>query len=214
MIDELCAKLRMHYPFSGPLRMGPGIKPAVLVIDFIRGFTDAESPIGGSWDREVQVAADLLRIAHAKEVPVIFTTVEYSDQEVSSILLSKKTPGISCLEKGSKWTEIDPSLPVGKGDLIIRKKYSSAFFATDLTMRLIARHVDTLLICGCVTSGCVRASAVDGAQYGFRPLVVREAVGDRSRLAHEANLLDIDLRYGDVISLKEAIGYLSNLNLE
>ena len=94
-----------------------------------------------------------------------------------------------------------------------RGRSGSAFFGTDLVPKLVALRTDTLLICGCVTSGCIRASAVDAAQLGFRPLVVREAVGDRSRLAHETNLLDIEMRYGDVISLRDAMEYVSGLPL-
>lgn len=94
------------------------------------------------------------------------------------------------------------------------KQFGSAFFGTSLADELSTRGVDTLLICGCVTSGCVRASAVDAAQHGFRPLVVREAVGDRSPLANEANLIDIDQRYGDVITLPQALGYLAQLSDE
>jgi maleamate amidohydrolase len=93
-------------------------------------------------------------------------------------------------------------------DLIVSKKHGSAFFGTALASQLQLMNVDTLLICGCVTSGCVRATAVDASQSGFRPAVIREAVADRSPLAHEANLIDIEQRYGDVISLQRALDYL------
>jgi maleamate amidohydrolase len=103
-------------------------------------------------------------------------------------------------------------LPRRDSDLVVSKQHGSAFFGTELAPQLSERGIDTLLICGCVTSGCVRASAVDAAQHGFRPLVVREAVGDRSPLANEANLIDIDQRYGDVVTLKEALDYLARVS--
>ena len=109
------------------------------------------------------------------------------------------------------WTDIDPRLPKKDQDIIISKKYGSAFFGTSLATQLQVLNIDTLLISGCVTSACVRASAVDAVQNGFRPIVVRETVGDRSLLAHEANLIDIEQRYGDVISLQEASQYLQSL---
>lgn len=202
------SELMKTYPHAASRRMGPGKNPAVLVVDFIRGFTDSRSPIGGSWQREMDATAELLREAHKRKVPVLFTTVEYNREELASLLLGLKTPGIACLLRGSEWTELDPLLPREPGDLVVSKKYGSAFFATDLATKLIGARVDTVFICGCVTSGCVRASAVDAAQHGFRPMVVREAVGDRSPLAHETNLMDIDLRYGDVVSLEEALAYL------
>ena len=142
-------------------------------------------------------------------MPAIFTTVEFDPQDAETNLLIRKAPAVAALARGSHWTNVDHRLPRHATDLVISKKHGSAFFGTDLAARLQAMQIDTLLIAGCVTSGCVRASAVDAAQYGFRPLVVREAVGDRSPLANEANLMDIAARYGDVISLEEAQEILS-----
>ena len=122
-----------------------------------------------------------------------------------------KSPRIEILIKDSRWTAIDQRLAALEEDIIISKKYGSAFFETSLAAQLQVLNIDTLLISGCVTSGCVRASAVDAAQNGFRPIVVRETVGDRSLLANEANLIDIEQRYGDVISLEEASQYLQSI---
>jgi maleamate amidohydrolase len=105
---------------------------------------------------------------------------------------------------------VDHRLPRLEQDIIISKKYGSAFFATSLAAQLQVLKIDTLLISGCVTSACVRASAIDAVQNGFRPIIVRETVGDRSVLAHEANLMDIEQRYGDVISMQEALQYLQS----
>jgi maleamate amidohydrolase len=199
----------MSYLHREPIALGPGQRPAVLVVDFIEGFTSIQSPFGGPWEDAISVTAELLRDAHRNDVPAIFTTVEFDPQDAETNLLIRKAPAVAALARGSHWTNIDHRLPRHATDQVISKKHGSAFFGTDLAARLQAMQIDTLLIAGCVTSGCVRASAVDAAQYGFRPLVVREAVGDRSPLAHEANLMDIAARYGDVISSDEAKEILS-----
>jgi maleamate amidohydrolase len=200
----------MSYLHREPIALGPGQRPAVLVVDFIEGFTSIQSPFGGPWDDAIAATADLLRNAHRNSVPAIFTIVEFDPEDAQKNLLIRKAPAVIALARGSHWTDIDHRLPRHATDQVISKKHGSAFFGTDLAARLQAMQIDTLLIAGCVTSGCVRASAVDAAQHGFRPLVVREAVGDRSPLAHEANLMDIAARYGDVISIEEARSYLQS----
>lgn len=207
-LDGLVAELRRSYLHKQPTALGPGRRPALLVVDFIEGFTNPESPFGGPWDAAVAHTVELLRTAHRREVPALFTTVEFDPPDVEKNLLIRKAPAVAALARGSRWTQVDHRLPRHRTDLVISKKHGSAFFGTDLAARLQTMQVDTLLITGCVTSGCVRASAVDAAQYGIRPLVVREAVGDRSPLAHEANLYDIEARYGDVVSIEQARSYL------
>ena len=208
--ENLVAELKQNYAVNTAPRMGMGSAPAMLVVDFVEGFTNSKSPLAGQWDEQVNNTVRLLEAFRKKKLPLAFTTVEYVDTDLETNLLGVKAPRIKLLSKGSKWTEIDHRLSVNKADIVISKKYGSAFFATDLASRLQAMSVDTLLISGCVTSGCVRASAVDAAQSGFRPIVVRETVGDRSVLAHEANLMDIEQRYGDVVSLDEALNYIAD----
>ena len=205
---EFLDRFRAQYRGHPAPRLGTGARAAVLVVDFVRGWTDDASPLAAELDEEVRATAELLR-ARRPEVPAIFTTVAYEPGEELSNVLCRKAPRVSCLRPGSPWVEIDSRLPRRENDLVIAKKFASAFFDTSLALRLHDREIDTLFICGCVTSGCVRASAVDAAQYGLRPLVVREAVGDRSALAHVANLIDIDQRYGDVIGLAEALQFIS-----
>lgn len=206
--DQLLDAFRQAYPCGEPRDLGLGLRPAVLVVDFIEGFTNPESPMGGSWDREIECTRRLVACAHTSGVPVIYTTVELDPDDLANSLLYAKTPRIGILLAGSEWTAVDHRLAPAPQDLVVSKKHGSAFFGTRLAPQLQARNVDTLLICGCVTSGCIRATAVDAAQSGFRPAVVREAVGDRSILAHEANLIDIEQRYGDVITLERALDYL------
>jgi maleamate amidohydrolase len=210
-LDDLVEELRRSYLHKPPTPLGPGGHPVVLVVDFIEGFTSSQSPFGGPWDEAIAHTAELLHAARRSNVPAIFTTVEFDPEDSQSNLLIRKAPAVAALARGSRWTNIDQRLPRHPTDLVISKKQGSAFFGTDLAERLQAMQTDTLLIAGCVTSGCVRASAVDAAQHGFRPLVVREAVGDRSPLANEANLLDIAARYGDVVSITQARHYLEAL---
>ena len=210
-ITKLTANVKQHYALNDAPRMGMGISPALLVVDFIEGFTNSKSPLAGNWDKEVNNTAVLMEEMRKKGKPVIFTTVEFTAAEIKTNLLYLKTPRIETLMLGSMWTDIDQRLPKIDEDIVISKKYGSAFFGTSLAEQLQALNIDTLLISGCVTSACVRASAVDAVQSGFRPIVVRETVGDRSVLAHEANLIDIEQRYGDVISLQEASQYLQSL---
>jgi nicotinamidase-related amidase len=209
-LNELLRQLRRSYLPREPVALGCGRRPALLVVDFIEGFTNPASPFGGPWDSAVKHTAELLRIAHRRNVPAVFTTVEFDAKDAEENLLIRKAPAVAALLRGSPLTSVDHRLPRHPTDVVISKKHGSAFFGTDLAARLAAIKIDTLLIAGCVTSGCVRASAVDAAQYGLRPLVVREAVGDRSPLANEANLLDIEARYGDVVTIEQAREYLTS----
>jgi nicotinamidase-related amidase len=120
----------------------------------------------------------------------------------------RKAPGLAILREGSELVEIDPRLHRRRDDLLVTKKGASAFFGTALAATLVALGADSVVVCGATTSGCVRASCVDAIQYGFPVLVPRECVGDRAAGPHEANLFDIDAKYGDVVALEEAIGHL------
>jgi maleamate amidohydrolase len=142
-------------------------------------------------------------------MPIVFTTVAYEDADVDSVLMLKKTPRVAVLRTGSPLTEIDPSLAPREEELVLVKKHASAFFGTPLLQHLHAHSVDTLVIAGVITSGCVRTSAVDSAQLGFRTLVVADATADRSLQAHAASLQVVDELYGDVVSLAEAEAVLA-----
>jgi nicotinamidase-related amidase len=192
-------------------RIGFGERPAVLVVDFARGWTDPASPMAGDFDAPLAACADLLTAARESRVPVAYTTVAYEDNELDNVLMLRKTPRVRILTTGSALTEVDPRVAPRDGELVLVKKHASAFFGTPLEDELRARAVDTLLIAGCITSGCIRTTAADAAQFGFRTLVVREAVGDRSPQANDAALAAIDALYGDVVGLAEARAYLAAL---
>jgi nicotinamidase-related amidase len=189
-------------------RVGFGARPALLIIDFIKAFTDLTSPLASNLDTEIAATQTLLEAARNRQLPVAFTTVEYDEGFRDAGVFIKKVPSLSVLRKGTPMVEVDDRLTPRADEHVLVKKYASAFFGTSLAATLTAAGVDTLLITGCTTSGCVRASAVDACQNGFRTIVVRECVGDRAEPPHLANLFDIDAKYGDVVSLEEAIAYL------
>lgn len=214
MTDVLGEYARLRHEFRDKgfgQRVGFGKRPALLVVDLITGFTDLRSPLAGELDSQLEATNALLAPARAAGIPVIFSTVAYDADLQEAGLWIRKIPSNSWLVEGSEWVQVDKRLEQRPGEMTLVKKYASCFFGTDLAARLISRRVDTLLITGCTTSGCVRATAVDSCSYGFHTIVVEEAVGDRAALPHVANLFDIEAKYGDVVGLQEALGYLSGL---
>jgi maleamate amidohydrolase len=143
---------------------------------------------------------------------VYYTTISYEDRDMRDAgIWARKMSGIMTLRAGTPETEVDPALGRLPEEPLITKKYASSFFGTDLLSRLNSQRIDTLLITGCTTSGCVRATAVDAIQNAFRPMVVKEAVGDRVRSAHEQSLFDLNAKYADVVSAESVVDYLSSL---
>jgi maleamate amidohydrolase len=192
-------------------KLGFGERPALLVVDMARAFTDPAMTLGSNLDSQVAAIQTLLAAAHDRDVPVIFSTVSYEDEDLRDAgVFGMKQKGSATLRAGTEGVQIDPRLDFRKTDSLLVKKYASCFFGTDLVSRLLVRHVDTLIITGCTTSGCVRASAVDACQIGFRPMVVREAVGDRSQAAHDQSLFDLNAKYADVVTLEETLAYLNS----
>ena len=191
------------------LKIGFGERPALLVIDMLKAFTNPQMMLGANLDNEIEAIKPLIAVAHERDIPVIFSTVIYNDVDLKDAgIWALKMKGVATLRGDSDGVEIDPRLDFRKTDSLLVKKYASCFFGTDLVSRLLSRRVDTLIIVGCTTSGCVRATAVDAVQTGLRPMVVREAVGDRSAAAHEQNLFDLNAKYADVVSLDETLQYL------
>jgi maleamate amidohydrolase len=196
-------------------RIGFGQRPAVLIVDMLRAFTDPNQPLGANLDAEIAACSELISHARRSEIPVIFSTGAYDDADLRDAgIWAKKIGGLTTLRSGTDGPKIDARLDFRPIDPLLIKKYASCFFGTDLVSRLLAYNIDTLIIGGCTTSGCVRATVVDSVQTGFRPMVVREAVGDRSPAAHEQSLFDMDAKYADVVSLAEATGYLDRTAAE
>jgi maleamate amidohydrolase len=194
------------------IKIGFGERPALIIIDMINGFTDASMPLGANLDTQIAAQKPLLEVAHQRDIPVIFSTVMYEEAGIKDAgIWALKQKGAQTLTAGSNAVKVDSRLGMLPSDIVLMKKYASCFFGTDLVPRLNARRVDTLIITGCTTSGCVRATAVDAVQNGFRPMVVREAVGDRSAAAHDQSLFDLNVKYADVVSVDETLQYLKTV---
>lgn len=189
----------------------PGSRPAVLVVDFSRGFTDPECTMGSDLTSEVEATTRVLAAAREKGLPVIFTTIGFEPNLKDGSLWLQKAPGLADLQVGGKWVDIDPRLERAEDEVVILKKGASAFFGTNLPSVLVSQGVDTIVLCGATTSGCIRATAVDLLQYGYPTLVPRECVGDRAQGPHEANLIDIQAKYADVVPVEDALSYLEGV---
>ncbi len=192
--------------------VGFGRRPAVLVVDMIQAFTDPHAMLGANLDAQIAATQTLLVSARARDLVILFSTVSYDEFDLKDAgIWALKQKGLMTLRTGTPEVELDPRLQRLPGESLLPKKYASCFFGTDLTSRLLSQGVDTLLLAGCTTSGCVRASAVDALQTGLRPMVVRDCVGDRSQAAHDQSLFDLQAKYADVVSLDEACRYLEGL---
>jgi nicotinamidase-related amidase len=189
-----------------------GERPAVLVVDFSCGFTDPECALGSELTAEVEATRRLLDEARAKGLPVVFTTIGFEPSLKDAALWVEKAPALADLQIGGRWVEIDPRLERRDDEPVVLKKGASAFFGTNLASILFAQRVDSVILCGATTSGCIRATAIDLLQYGFPTLVPRECVGDRAQAPHEANLFDIQAKYADVVSLEDALAYVESVS--
>ena len=181
-----------------------GGKPALILVDMISAFTDPNCPLGCSCDDLVAVNARLLNEFRERALPVFFTTVVYSDLKQARVFRSR-LPALNLLEIGSPLVKIDPRLLPRENELLIEKQYASSFFGTDLLERLLEIGADSLVVTGLTTSGCVRATAVDGLQNDFSVIVVSDAVGDRNESAHAANLHDLHAKYAEVMTAEQVV---------
>lgn len=199
-----------HDGFHG--RSGFGRRPALLVIDINLGFTDAASPLVCDLEDVVASIRRLLDETRRAGLPVVYTTVSYDegDRRTAAAFIDK-IPALLTLEAGSRWVEIDPRIAPLPTEPVLNKLFASAFYGTPLSSLLASAGCDSVVVTGASTSGCVRATAVDALQHGYRPAVPREAVGDRNQAAHDANLYDIDTKYGDVVSVDQVVAHLEEL---
>ena len=186
---------------------GLGQSPALLIVDVIKGFTDPDCPLGSDADFVVEANRQLMDVFHAQSHPVFLTTVVYDNDDQASVFRAR-VPALNVLKRGSHWCEIDPRLSLSASDTIIEKTHASAFHGTDLADRLRSEGIDSLVVTGLTTSGCVRASAVDGLQYNFKVVIPEEATGDRDPSAHDANLYDLNAKYVDVMPLDKVLTLL------
>ena len=192
-------------------RIGFGEKPALIVIDFINAFNDPDMFGGGSIQSAIDHTEELLGLARHLDLPIAFTSHAYAADRSEDGIFNMKSPGLSKLVPNTRATAIVDQLEPRPGERVISKHYPSGFFATDLANWLARRGVDTAIVTGCTTSGCVRATVVDAMGYGFRPIVPAECSGDRAQGPHEANLFDMEQKYADVMPLSEVQRALEEL---
>jgi maleamate amidohydrolase len=209
MADEEARRIYAEARLGESVTMGS--RPAVLVVDFSCGFTDPECALGSDLSAEVEATRRLLDAAREKGLPVIFTTIGFEQSLKDGGLWLQKVPSLGDLQLGGRWVEVDPRLERRPEETVIVKKGASAFFGTNLAAVLISQRVDSVIMCGATTSGCVRATAIDLLQHGFPTLVPRECVGDRAQAPHDANLFDIQAKYADVVPLEDALAYVENV---
>ena len=192
--------------FAGTL--SPGRRPAVLAIDLMRAYFDPASPLCLPSRDCLASGARVLAAARANGVPVIHTRVEFAPDGSDGGVFVRKVPALEHLYGGGPLSELMPEVAPVEGELVITKQYASAFFGTSLASTLVARGIDTVVLVGVSTSGCIRATGVDAVQHGFIPLVVRDAVGDRTPQTHDANLFDLQAKYAEVVDERTAVAYL------
>ena len=184
-------------------RSGVGVAPALLIVDFVNGFADPAHFGGGNIVPAIEAPRALLATARARGWPVAHTRVVFADDGSDAGAFARKVPPLLTLTEGSPLSAIVPGLTPAAGELVVRKQNASAFFGTGLSGWLAMRRVDTLLVTGCTTSGCVRASVVDGVSHNLRTVVVTDCVGDRAIGPHEANLFDMGQKYADLMTRAE-----------
>jgi len=193
---------------QNPLGLTP--KPALLLVDMINGFTDPACALGTACSEVVAANVQLLEAFRALGLPVFFTTVVYHSEQQAEVF-RRKVPALNVLQPNSHWVKVDSALEPLEGEPVIEKQWASAFFATDLDQQLSALGVDSIVVTGLTTSGCVRASAVDGLQNDYQVVIAEEAVGDRNPEAHRANLFDLNAKYADVLPLAQVLSQLTAL---
>ncbi|KQT46927.1 isochorismatase [Devosia sp. Leaf420] len=203
--------LSQNYKGAFGKRIGFGKKPALIMIDFVEAYFDPSCSLYAGTESALESGLRLQAVAREVGVPVIYTNVVYNKTALNGGRFYQKSMTLHHFLEGSPMGAWPKGLVPGEDELVISKQYASAFFGTSLASTLTSLGVDTLIHTGVSTSGCIRATCVDCNSHGFIPIIVREAVGDRHPAPHEANLFDMDAKYGDVVSEAETISYLRNL---
>ena len=184
---------------------GFGSTPALLIVDFVNGFADPDEFGGGNIGSAIQATKRLLAECRSAEVPVAFTRVVYADDGADNGVFCMKAPGLKDLTENAQGSQVVDDLAPINGEYIVRKTQPSAFFGTSLQSWLTTKRADTVLVTGCTTSGCIRASVIDSMSYNFKTIVVTDCVGDRAIGPHEANLFDMEQKYADLMTSAEVV---------
>lgn len=207
MTDDLVANYKKAYGN----KIGFGKSPALLLVDFVQAYFDPECELYSEVEDTLASALRLVEVARTANIPVIYTNVVYQAQGLDGGVFFKKAKPLHNMLAGNPMGEWPEGLQPAENELVISKQYPSAFFGTSLSSTLTAAGIDTLLITGVTTSGCIRASCIDSCSYGFRTIIVEEACGDRHDDPHQANLFDMNAKYADVVSEKETAEYIRKL---
>jgi len=193
-------------------RIGFGNKPALILIDFVQGYFDTSCDLYAGVEAELSSAVRIRDVARDVGIPIIYTNVAYHKSAINGGRFYEKAKPLVNFIEGSPMGAWPAGLNPSDDELIVSKQYPSAFFGTSLAATLTAASIDTTILTGLTTSGCVRASCVDACSHGFIPIVVSDACGDRHEAPHNANLFDMNAKYADVVSEQETISYLQDLN--
>ena len=205
--------LAQNYDASGfNKRLGFGDRPAVILIDLVEAYFDKSSPLYAGVEDALASALRVRDAARRSGVPVIYTNVVFNKGGANGGVFIEKMSMLHIMEEGGPMGAWPKGLEPADDELVISKQYPSAFFGTTLASTLTAQRIDTLILTGLTTSGCVRATCIDTVSHGFRPMIVREACGDRHEKPHEANLFDMNAKYGDVLAEAEVVDYLTRLD--
>jgi len=191
--------------------LGFGRRPVLLVVDFVMAYLDPSSPLYAGVEAELGVLKRLVDAAREAGVPIVWTRVEYEPGGADGGHFYRKIKALKVFDRGGSLGDFHPDLRPREGELVLTKQYPSAFFGTGLERALQDMKVDTVLVTGLTTSGCVRASALDALQYGFAPVIIEDACGDRDAEVQRANIFDLGAKYADIIQSDDALSYLSSL---
>ncbi|MCY4272653.1 MAG: N-carbamoylsarcosine amidohydrolase [bacterium] len=207
VLTDVLAEDYRQAGFSNRLGFGP--HPGLIVVDFCQAYLAPESPLYAGVEEARESCIRLLTAARGAQIPVLHTRVEFQPGGADGGVFFRKVGALECFVRGNPLAEYGDGLEPADDEVVVVKQYASGFFGTSLASTLTSLGIDTLIITGVSTSGCVRATALDACQHGFVPIVVRDACGDRNQRVHEANLFDLDAKYADVVSEQEVLDYLS-----
>lgn len=207
MSDDLIENYRGAFDGS----LGFGEKPALILVDFVQAYFEESSALYAGADDALSSALRIRGAARAAGIPVFYTNVVYEEGGGDGGVFYRKVPALEVFVAGNPLGNWPEGLQPAKDEVVISKQYPSAFFGTSLADELTKRGIDTLIITGLTTSGCIRATCVDTMSHGFVPIVVADACGDRHEAPHDANLFDMNAKYGDVVNEQTVIDYLKSL---
>lgn len=210
--EDLGEDLGQDYASAGFGRtLEPGRSPALVLVDLVEAYFEPTAALYLGTDSCLASAARVLAAARDAGIPVVHTRVRFVEGGLDGGAFFRKVGALAAFAGDGPLGATRPEVAPRSGEVVLVKQYASAFFGTSLASTLTAAGVDTLIVCGVSTSGCVRATAVDAIQHGFVPLVVRDAVGDRDPRPHEASLFDLQAKYAEVVSEAELLSYLAGL---